>query len=314
MTDNTKKRILVIGVPDMAYLGVDYLINSGFNIVGVIGPLKTHNTYYSFKSYIDSKHLNFLEYDRLSDADLHAKIRDLSPDIAVVFSFNNKIPKSVIDLIPDGILNLHPSLLPLYRGGNPYSRTIMNGEKESGVTIHFISENFDEGDIVAQVKCPIEDNETMGTLFTKTNYLGVRLMISVLSQYEKTGHINRTIQPQGDFVKAKNLTNDEYILDFNQPADAIERKVRALNPYLNCYTFYKGQILRIYKVAISDKKFNKNALNGEIVEIKNNNIYIKTSDGCIIPKVIQLGGLFVGDTEDFIKLSKPKVGDVLGNG
>ena len=164
-----KKRVLIIGVPDMAYIGTDVLYNEEINIVGVLGPLKTHNTYDAFKNFIKARQLNFIEYDNLNSPELHKTVSELKVDIAVVFSFNNKIPISFINLIKDGILNLHPSLLPQYRGGNPYSRVIMNGEKETGVTVHFMSENFDEGDIVAQIKCQLDENETMGTIFNKTN-------------------------------------------------------------------------------------------------------------------------------------------------
>ena len=110
-----KKRVLIIGVPDMAYIGTDVLYNEGINIVGVLGPLKTHNTYDAFKNFIKARQLNFIEYDNLNSPELHKTVSELKVDIAVVFSFNNKIPISFINLIKDGILNLHPSLLPQYR-------------------------------------------------------------------------------------------------------------------------------------------------------------------------------------------------------
>lgn len=309
----SKKRVLIIGVPDMAYMGVDALQRAGHNIVGVMGPLKTHNTYNAFKSFVTSRKLNFIEYDNLNSADLHKTITDLNVDIAVVFSFNNKIPKVFIDLMKDGILNMHPSLLPEYRGGNPYSRVIMNGESETGVTVHFMSENFDEGDIVAQIKCPIDEFETMGTIFNKTNYLGISLMLSVLAEYEKTGNLPRHPQPQGEFKTAKNLSDEESLINFNKTAVELERQIRAVNPFLSCYTYYKRQILKIFKAKVENCECPENAVNGEIFKVENNKIYIKTKEGALCPEALQYGVLFSGTVEDFIKIAQPQVKDIIGN-
>lgn len=298
----------------MAYIGVDTLVHAGVNIVGVMGPLPNHSTYRDFKSFIHSRNLNFIEYDDLNSPELYKTIKELNVDLGVVFSFNHKISMSFINLIKDGILNLHPSLLPEYRGGNPYSRVILNGEKETGVTIHFLSENFDEGDIVTQIKCPIEPNDTMGTLFNKTNYLGTNLMLSAINEYEKTGTLPRNPQPKGNFKSAKNLKNEEFYIDFNKTAVEIEQQIRALNPFLNCYTYYKGHIVKLYKATVENCKFPENTLNGEIFKIEENKLYIKTKEGALCPQIVQIGGLFVGDITDFIKIIKPNVGDIFGNG
>ncbi len=308
----SKKRILIIGVPDMAYMGVDALQRAGVNIVGVMGPLKTHNTYNAFKSFVETRNLNFIEYDNLKSPDLYKTITDMDVDLAVVFSFNNKIPKEFIDLMKDGILNMHPSLLPEYRGGNPYSRVIMNGEKETGVTVHFMSENFDEGDIVAQVKCPVDEFETMGTIFNKTNYLGISLMLSVLAEYEKTGSLPCHPQPQGEFKTAKNISDEEFYINFNKTAIELERQIRALNPFLSCYTYYKRQVLKIFKAKVEDCEIPENAINGEIIKIENNKLYIKTKEGALCPEALQYGVLFSGTIEDFINIAQPKVGEIIG--
>lgn len=309
-----KKRILLIGMPDMAYIGVDTLLQAGVNIVGVLGPHPTHSTFESFKSFAHSRRLNFIEYNDLNSPELHKTISELNIDLAVVFSFNNKIPMSFINQIKDGILNLHPSLLPQYRGGNPYARVIMGGEKETGVTIHFMSENFDEGDIVAQVRCPLEKNETMGTIFNKTNYLGTNLMLTVLKEYEDKGTLPRRPQPAGEFKPAKNLANEDFYIDFNKTAIDIERQIRALNPFFNCYTYYKGQMVKLYKASVQECTFPENTVNGEIFKIENNKVYIKTKDGALCPEILQFGALFLGDIEDFISIAQPHVGDIIGNG
>ena len=156
-----KKRILFVGIPDMAYIGLDGLLMAGVNIVGVLGPKKDHNMYEAFRDYVLSRRLNFIEYDELDEPQLIQKIRDLNIDAAVVCSFNYKVPKVLMEATKDGFINVHPSMLPKYRGGNPYSRVIMNGETETGVTIHFMDEKFDTGDIIVQRPYHIHSKATM---------------------------------------------------------------------------------------------------------------------------------------------------------
>ncbi len=307
-----KKRVLFIGVPDMAFVGLDTLLYAGITIVGVLGPKKTHNTYFLFKEFVKSRHQNFIEYDKLSSPELLQQIRDLNVDIAVVCSFNNKIPKVFIDTIKDGILNIHPSLLPKYRGGNPYSRVIINNEKETGVTIHFMSENFDEGDIVCQQRVPLSTIETMGTLFYRTNNIGCRMLLQVLIDYEKTGSIPRHKQPEGEFVKAPNISDEELLVDFTKPADYIERFLRAVNPYLNPMTIYNNQSIKLYKVSVVNKDY-KGFTPGQICDIKHNKVLIQTGKGCVIPEIMHFSGFFIGDSGDFINIIQPKIGDKFNN-
>ena len=308
-----KKRVLFIGVPDMALVGLDTLLYAGVNIVGVIGPLKQHNTYPMFKSFVYSRKQNFIEYDSLDSPELLATINDLQPDIGVVFSFNNKMPKVFIDSIKDGIINIHPSLLPNYRGGNPYSWVTINNEEKTGVTLHYISENFDEGDIILQQECPIEPYDTMGTIFSRTNNLACQMMLKTLIKYEKGEPLDRKPQDMGDFIKAPNIKDKESYIDFNNDANYIERFVRAINPYISASSLYRNQVIKIHKVSVSDLDKKENFENGQICEIIDDKVYIQTEKGCIIPEVMQFSGYFIGDCKDFIKIAKPQIGDKFTN-
>lgn len=303
------KRVLFIGVPDMAYAGLETLLTAGVNIVGVVGPLKSHNTYKDFRNYVLSKKLNFIEYNSLSDDQLINNLRALNIDIATTFSFNQKIPKVFMEQIKDGILNLHPSLLPHYRGGNPYSRVILDAQKETGVTIHFMSEEFDKGDIVAQTICSIDPYETMGTIFDKTNKIGCKMQLNALIEYEQNGSLPRIKQPDGDFFKAPNIKDHERVIRYQFTAKQIDCLVRALNPYINAITLFNNQIVVVHKVSVADIPGVDNYENGAICKIENGKLYVKTAKGCIIPEVMQYGGLFLGNCEDFIKIVKPKIGD-----
>ena len=113
-----KKRILFVGIPDMAYIGIDGLLMSGVNIVGVLGPKKDHNMYNDFKRFILSRGLNYIDFDELDEPQLIQTIRELDVDAAVVCSYNYKIPKTLLESTKDGFINVHPSMLPKYSGGN----------------------------------------------------------------------------------------------------------------------------------------------------------------------------------------------------
>src|SRR5574344_1185537 len=168
----------------MAYVCLDALLSQGFNIVGAFGDKKASPTYNSFKSFVLSRGVKFIEYDDLEDATLITKIRAMEIDLAVVCSFNQKIPQVFLNSIKDGVINVHPSLLPDYKGGNPYSRVIANGESQTGVTLHFMDEGFDEGEIICQKAVSIDKKDTMGTIFNLLNYIGSQLLVEILKLYE----------------------------------------------------------------------------------------------------------------------------------
>lgn len=303
-----KKRILFVGIPDMAYVCLDGLLAAGINIVGVMGPKKSHNTYKYFKQFALARGMNFIEWDNLKDENFLQTIKDLNVDAAVVASFNYKIPKELLDIPKIGFLNIHPSLLPKYRGGNPYSTVIINGEKETGVTIHFMDEGFDTGDIVMQRKVAIAPRETMGTLFNRLNLLGMQMLVSVLTEFEK-GDLPRIKQPEGTFIEGKSLNDEDLYIDYTKPAEEIDRFIRALNPFLIASTSFRGNMIKIFMANYVDKNSSKYKP-GTISRVDSDNFYIATGKGFICPTALQFGSFFVGNAQDFIKILAPKVGEV----
>lgn len=303
-----KKRILFVGIPDMAFICLEACFQEHINIVGVMGPKPTHHMYSAFKDFVKNKGLNFIEYTDLKAPDFLQKIKDLNIDLGVVCSFNYKIPEELLNSVKDGFINLHPSLLPEYRGANPYSRVILNKEKVTGVTLHHMNNEFDRGDIILQLTCPIEEYETMGSLFNKTNEMCVEMLIATLKEYE-VRQLPAIPQKQGDFITAETITDQETFINYNNSAEDIERQVRALNPFILATTFFRHTSVRIMKVEVVKKHYTDNIPNGTIVKIKDNNVIVKTGKDCIAIKVLQFGSYFAGDSTDFIKLVHPKEGE-----
>jgi len=303
-----KKRILFVGIPDMAYIGVDGLLMAGVNIVGVLGPKKDHNMYADFQKFVFSRGLNFIEFDELDEPQLIQKIKELEVDAAVVCSYNYKIPKVLMEATKDGFINVHPSMLPKYRGGNPYSRVIMNGETETGVTIHFMDEGFDTGDIIAQKPYHIPSKATMGTIFNELNFIGIELLLQVLQSYEAEP-LPRIQQPKGTFISGNGLADKDLFINYEKPAEELERFIRALNPFLLASTTFRGNVMKIMKAEIASDAFCLPHPAGTVAKIEDDKFFISTSKGLLVPTVMQFGSFFIGDSKDFIRIVNPKIGE-----
>ena len=208
----------------------------------------------------------------------------------------------------DGFINVHPSMLPKYRGGNPYSRVIMNGETETGVTIHFMDESFDTGDIIAQKAYHIHSKATMGTLFNELNVLGIELLLQVLQSYE-TEPLPRIPQPKGDFISGKGLDERDIFINYNKTAEEIERFIRGLNPFIIASTTFRGNLMKIIKAEVASDAFCIPHPAGTVAKIEDDKFFIATAKGLLVPTVLQFGSFFIGDSKDFIRIVNPKIGE-----
>ena len=311
MDTSYNKRIIFAGMPDMALVVFKKLMSEGFNIVGIIPPSKDDATYPTMKNLSEYYAIPLLDYKNLADGKFIKSVKKLKADIGIVSSFNKKIPKELLETTKEGFLNCHPSLLPCYRGGNPYSAVILNNESSTGVTIHFMDENFDTGDIVLQTRVGIEEKETMGTLFNKLNYVCADAMAIVLEKYEKNGSIPRQKQPEGEFVKAPNFAPNSYqtYINWKQDAQKIERQIRALNPFILASTIFRQQPVKIHSCEYEIKHTN---LEPGIVADLTNGFGVSCSDGIIHIKSLQIGTYVITDGADFVKRFSPKVGEKVG--
>ena len=305
------KRILFIGMPDMAIVCLNRLHKEGINIVGVVPPDRTEATHNLMVNTAKDFGYNIVTFDKsLNEPDFLKKVRDLKPDLAVVCSFNKKLPKELLHIPKDGVVNLHPSKLPDYRGGNPYSHVIINGEKESAITLHYMDENFDTGDIISQFNFNIDLNETMGTLFYRTNDMCASMLYEALDYFE-THTFPRKPQPtSGNFKEAPTISfaKNNVFIDWSKSAEEIERFIRALNPFIGAYTYYNGIILRINSATVVHKHHNYQA--GSINEVKG---CFRVACGKDILEIesVQFGAYFITSGKDFANRVYVKKGELL---
>lgn len=313
MAKKYKKRILFVGMPDMALVCLNRLAENGINIVGVVPPAKTEPTYKLMVDTAKALNLNVIDYEYgLDDKDFLEKIKDLNVDLGVVASYNKKFPRQFLRLAKDGFINLHPSKLPNYRGANPYSHVIMNGEEESAITLHFMDEEFDTGDIISQFKFSIDLNETMGTLFFRTNKMCASMLYEALDYYEEN-EFPRKPQPEGDnFKKAEALSFEKrnIFIDWNKSAVEVERFIRALNPFIGAITVYDGFIVKINSAKVINKPHN---LKPGTISNTQRYFRIACGKGLLEIESLQYGGFFIGTGKEFVERVNPKKGEMFTN-
>lgn len=295
----------------MALVCMAKFIAEQVNIVACVPPPKDDNTYKLFCNFSKQLGMNVISYENsILDENFLQKIKALKPDLGIVCSYCKLLPMEFLNIPKDGFINTHPSLLPKYRGGNPYSHVIINGEKETGVTLHIMDEHFDTGDIIAQQKVEIFNTDTMGTIFNRLNFLAANMLLNFLIKYEQDEKIIGIPQPQGDFIKAPSIKaeTEDVLINWNKPAVEIDRFIRALNPFINAGTRYRQNYLKIHTAYIENN--DSGFYPGTIVST-NGDLGIATKKGTIHITVLQAGSYFIGEASKFIKLSNCKIGEIL---
>lgn len=220
--------------------------------------------------------------------DIFDDLKNMELDLIITCAYGKILPKAILDLPRLGCINVHASLLPKLRGGAPIHRSIINGYTKTGITIMYMNEGMDEGDIISQREIPITDTETAETLHDKLSVLGRNLLIdtlpSIIDGTNKRIKQDSSLATYGFIIKRE----DERI-DFSKSRKKIYDQIRGLNSWPGAYTMIDGKILKVWESEISNNQF-VNKLDGEITNVYDNGFGIKVSDGEIIFKVVQPEG------------------------
>jgi len=241
-------KIIFFGTPAFALPTFKALHQEGFNIVLIVtkpdsfvgrnlklspSPLK-----------LAGQNLNYPITDNLIE--LKNKIKDLKPDLGVVVAYGKIIPQEILEAFPDGCLNLHPSLLPKYRGASPITAALLHGDQETGVTIIKLDEKMDHGPIIAQATVKIAVNDTGESLENKLSELGANLLIEILPDY-LSGKIIPQAQDDQQATFTKLINKEAGWLDWSHAAEDLERQIRAFYPWPGSFTEIKlkNKILKI---------------------------------------------------------------------
>ena len=301
----SKLKIVFVGTPDMAYVCLSKLLEKKFDIVSVVPPHKTHLTYKGFTEYCKNKNLNIINFEKTpNEIETIEKIKELKADIGIVCSYNFKLSKEFLSSTSLGYINCHPSLLPKYRGAMPYFHIIKNGEKISGVTLHFMDENFDTGDIVYQETFDILPWENMGTLFNRTNYMIADGLVKILSDYEKGIDFKKTPQIKDNTFITAPKTDGNLKIRWNKSVDEISCLIRACNPFFNALTNFRNTQVKIIKAHAI--KCLHNLKYGQIAKCNENNLLVAAMDGYLSIETLQLSTWGIFNPMEFYYTFSPK--------
>ena len=224
-------------------------------------------------------------------------VLDLKPDIIITCAYGQIIPTEILDYPKYKCINVHASLLPKYRGGAPIHHAIINGEKETGITIMYMAPGMDDGDIISQEKVEIGENETLGELHDILSKLGAELLLKTLPSIIN-GTNNREKQDESKVTLAKIIKKEDEIIDFNDSAKNVHNKIRGLSPFPGAYAILNDKRVKIYKTkVVSD---NSNYETGMIFKVDKNGIYVKTKEDAIVIEELKVEGKKLMSVKEFL--------------
>lgn len=222
--------------------------------------------------------LEVLQPVSLKDPGLLARLRELGPDLLVVVAFGRIIPPEVLAVAPLGGINLHPSLLPRYRGAAPIPRAIAAGDAETGITVLHVSEELDAGDIILQRPAAIQPDDTSATLEGRLAERGAALLVEALALLE-TGQAPRVPQDSSRATYAPKLTPEEALIRWSDPAATTVNLVRAFDPWPVAYTLRDGVPLKIWRAAARSRRGSDAP--GTVLEAGRGGLVVASGDGAV---------------------------------
>ena len=249
-------KVIFLGTPDFAVLALRAIKNSKHEIVGVVTqpdkPVgrKAIITPSAVKVEALNLGLGVFSYEKIRVQGVE-DIKSLNADIMVTCAFGQILSQEILDITKHGVINIHASLLPKYRGSSPIQHSIINGDKKTGVTIMQTELGVDTGDILMQESIDILENETAGELFDRLSILGAEMIVQALDDIEN-GKIVKVKQDESLATHVKMLSKLDGLIDFNKPASVINNLIRGLNPWPVAYTTFEGKTLKIYKAEVVD--------------------------------------------------------------
>lgn len=241
----------------------------------------------------------------------YQKIIDYNPDIIITCAYGQIIPDIILNYPQYGCINVHGSLLPKLRGGAPIHHAIINGDKETGITIMYMSNKMDAGDIISQKSLKIEDDDYLDIVYDKLSLLGRDLLNETLPSIID-GTIERIKQDEKLVTYGMNIKKDEEKINFNDSASNIRNHIRGLNSNPGAYCYFDNKRLKIYDSEIIDKDSSKEP--GTIEDVTKNSIIVSTKDKLLAIKNIKLEGKKRCNVSEYLNGIKDKkilIGKVL---
>ena len=275
--------VVFMGTPEFAVPILQSLIdNPEYDIQAVltqpdhhIGRKRTlHQS--PVKELAEQYNIEVLQPAKLSKSPEMEKIINLQPDLMITAAYGQFLPTKLLAAAKIAAINIHGSLLPKYRGGAPIQYSIINDDKETGVSIMYMVKKMDAGDIISQRSIPIEDTDDSGTMFKKLSLLGRDLLLETLPKLI-SGDVNPVAQDPDKVVFSPNITSEQEQIDFRLPARLIDAKVRGLRPAPLGNMIIDGLRTKIYDVTPLEEKTDLEP--GKVVRVTKHQLVIAAGDG-----------------------------------
>ncbi|OPX34826.1 methionyl-tRNA formyltransferase [candidate division KSB1 bacterium 4484_188] len=302
-----------MGTPEFAIPSFHKIMSSHHSVVGVVTqPDKPRGRGKKLlptpikKVALDEGIDPILQPVKLSDPEFLHQLRTVDPDVFVVVAFRI-LPEIVLGIPEITSINLHPSLLPKYRGAAPINWTLINGEKETGVTIIEITRKVDAGKILMQQKVKISAEETAGSLHDRLSRVGAEMLVMVLDQIEQD-RLQKVDQDDRLATPAPKLTRELCHLSFRQPADKVKNRIHGLSPYPGAFAFLNTQMIKFYRARVVDLT-DESVPPGTIISAEGGQLVVACQPGQVEILELQLQGKRVLTAAEFLRGRHLKAGD-----
>lgn len=313
-----KPKIIFMGTGSFAGTILEALLKERCDIIGVFTkPDKTvhKNTgpkENSVKEIASSKNISIYQPEKLDDAVI-SQLKEIQPDLIIIVAYGKIIPQEIIDIPEFGCMNVHPSLLPKFRGPSPIQNALLQGEKETGTTIMLINEKMDEGNILAQEKMAIGPDDTYQSLSQKLASFSADLLLRTLPLW-----IEKKIAPlpqdDSQATLCQLIEREDGHIVWEEEAEKIYDRYRALSPWPGIFSFWKDgeKMVRIklQKVSLKKDAPKSEKYPGEIFRL-DDQLAVQTLKGAIILEEVQLEGKKATDVKNFINGYPKFVGSIL---
>ena len=309
-------KVVFLGTPDFAVLPLRKIAASKHEVLAVVTqpdrPVgrKAVITPCAVKVAAENLGLKTLSYEKIRKDGVE-DLKALNPDVMVTCAYGQILSQEILDIPKHGVINVHASLLPKYRGAAPIQWSIINGDKVTGVTIMKTEAGVDTGDIIAVQKTDIGEAETAGELFDRLSAIGADLIVKVLDDLDR-GTATFVKQNDLEATHVKMLKKEDGIIDFTKNSISVYNLIRGLNPWPVAYTFLNGKMLKVYSARVRGDISVAGKLPGEVMfsDVKNG-LIVACDGGALELTEVQLEGGKKMPAHDFLIGNKIKSGDVL---
>ena len=284
-------RVVFMGTPDIAATCLKKILADGFEVVGVYTqPDRPKGrgmkmVFPPVKEVAIANEIPVFQPENFRDDETVEQLKALQPDVVAVVAYGRILPQRVLDIVPQGFINIHASVLPQYRGSAPYQWAVLDGLKETGVSAQFMVHAMDAGDVVGVSKTPIGPDETAGELLDRLAVLGADLLSEMLTNYEKKALIP-VPQDENKVTMAPMLDKSMCPIDWTKTAQQIHDKVRGLHPWPVATMEIKGAKFKVHATKIVDGHGQP----GEILGVTKTGLKVACGDGAIEVTSLQAEG------------------------